>query len=498
MNTKKLLILLFSASISFLGCDNYLSELPDNRTTIDSPEKISSLLTGAYPDGNYMFMASLMSDNTREKFFSGGDQLDQQIYNWEETNLEDRDSPVFYWNSCYKAIAQANQALASINELQGQFSLQTQKGEALLARAYAHFMLVSLWAKPYNPQTANTDLGIPYVFKPETTLITNYKRNTVQEVYDFIEQDIIEGLKLVGNDYDEPKFHFTKDAGNAFATRFYLYKGNWDKVIEHANKILTNPVLEIRDDLSYRGLTFSEIGRTYPNKTENTNLLLVSTSSLWARKYAESRFGMNQEIQNELFVFGNPHEKPWAYRVFGTDLFFNLPKFEEFFRITNQSAGTGLPFVGIVLFDKDEVLLNRAEAYAMKEDFNNSLADLSDFLQLKTFNFNPSTDILTIDDLINNYIAYLIRENFTDVQREEFTPYYSLTDGQIIFLKNITEFRRREYYHEGLRWFDVKRLQIEINRTYNGAPVILEKNDLRKQLQIPRIAQNFGLVPNPR
>lgn len=488
MNTKKLLIVLFASSISFLGCDNYLSELPDNRTTIDSPEKISSLITGAYPDGNYMFMASLMSDNAGEKFFSGGDQLDQQVYSWEDSNLEDLDSPVFYWNSCYEAIAQANQALASIEELKGQFNLDSQKGEALLARAYAHFMLVNFWAKAYNQETANSDLGIPYVLEPETTLIKTYERNSVQEVYDFIEQDLIEGIALVGNEYDEPRFHFTKDAANAFATRFYLYKGNWDKVIEHANNVISNPLTEIRDDLSYRQLTFDEIARTYPSTTERTNLLLVSTFTLWSRKYAGSRFGMNQNIQNELFRTGNPHQKGWAYRVFGTDLFFNIPKFEEFFKVTNQSAGTGLPFVGIVLFDKDEVLLNRAEAYAMKEDYNSAIDDLSNYLRLKTTNFNQLTDVLTINDLARDYPPIL----------DEFSPYYELNAFQAVFVKSISAFKRREYFHEGLRWFDIKRFNLEVNRTYNGQPVTLEKEDLRKQLQIPRTAQNFGLVPNPR
>jgi tetratricopeptide (TPR) repeat protein len=488
MKAKKIYILLVVITISFFGCNEYLSELPDNRTVIDSPEKISSLITGAYPDGNYMFMAELMSDNAGEKFFSGEDQLDQEVYQWADTNLEDLDSPVFYWNSCYEAIAQANQALASIEELENEFNLDAQKGEALLARAYAHFMLVNFWGKAYNPNTASSDLGVPYVLEPETTLIQRYERNTVEEVYNLIETDILEGLELVGNDYDEPRFHFTKDAGNAFAVRFYLYKGDWDKVIEYANNVINAPLSEIRDDVSYRNLSFDEIARTYPSTTERSNLLIVSTFTLWSRKYAGSRFGMNQDVFSELFTSGNPYGKGWAYRVFGTDLFFNLPKFEEFFKVTNQSAGTGLPFVGIVLFDKDEVLLNRAEAYAMKNDTEKALEDLSNFLQLKTTNFNPATDVLSINRLAFFYPPVL----------DEFTPYYDLTALQAVFVKSISALRRREYFHEGLRWFDIKRFNLEINRTFNGLPVTLEKEDLRKQLQIPKTAQNFGVVANPR
>ncbi|MGK9537118.1 RagB/SusD family nutrient uptake outer membrane protein, partial [Salmonella enterica subsp. enterica] len=82
------------------------------------------------------------------------------------------------------------------------------------------------------PATAATDLGIPYVTEPETVLIKKYTRNTVEEVYDNIQKDIDEGLKYVTNEYKEPKFHFNKEAGKAFASRFYLIKGNWAKVLE--------------------------------------------------------------------------------------------------------------------------------------------------------------------------------------------------------------------------------------------------------------------------
>ena len=81
---------------------------------------------------------------------------------------------------------------------------------------------------------------------------------------------------------------------------------------------------------------------------------------------------------------------------------------------------------------------------------------------------------------------------------DEYTPYYTLTPLKAVFAKSISAFRRREYFHEGLRWFDIKRFNLEVSRTFNGVPVTLEKEDLRKQLQIPRTAQNFGVEANPR
>ena len=124
----------------------------------------------------------------------------------------------------------------------------------------------------------------------------------------------------------------------------------------------------------------------------------------------------------------------------------------------------------------------------MKENYAASLSDLTSFLSLKTANFNAATDILEESDLTSRY----------PVIENEFTPFYTLNDTQTSFIKGIADFKRREYYHEGLRWFDVKRFQLEVTHSFNNSPIVLTKEDKRKELQIPLTAQNFGVTPNPR
>jgi hypothetical protein len=477
-----------------VGCDDYLSELPDNRAEIDSPEKISGLVTGAYSDGNYQLMAEIMSDNATSKT-NIRDYIDvllnEQMFTWDVSLGDNQDSPTFFWANSYEAISQANQALASIEELKGQFDLGAQKGEALLARAYAHFMLVNFWGKQYNNSTSDSDFGIPYVIEPETALIKNYERNTVKEVYDLIEKDLIEGMLLVKDREKNSKFHFTKAAANAFAVRFYQYKGDWDKVISHANKILTNPSSQIRDLLAYQNLTYAQRTLQYSNSLEESNLLVASPSSWWARKYATTNYGLSDLNSRSIFNADNPFRKGWAYDVFGSNELDNLPKFSRYFKVTNQSAGTGNDYTGVVLFGYDEVLLNRAEAYAMKEDYANSLKDLNDFLSKKTEGYNSSTDVLTEDMIISMF----------PVKPNELTPFYGFkNDKQTSFINAILKFRQKEFYHEGMRWFDVRRFNIAIKRYYRkeDKEIELTKEDLRKQLQIPESAINFGTKPNPR
>jgi hypothetical protein len=53
--------LTFSA-LTFNSCAD-LDTMPDNRTVLDTPSKISGLLTTSYPSVSYMLINELMSDN---------------------------------------------------------------------------------------------------------------------------------------------------------------------------------------------------------------------------------------------------------------------------------------------------------------------------------------------------------------------------------------------------------------------------------------------------
>ncbi len=104
------------------------------------------------------------------------------------------------------------------------------KGEALVARAYAHHMLAIFFAKNYEIGGANNSPGVPYVTAPETKLIQEYSRGTVKETYDKIAKDLEEGIKLLSpSAYKVPKYHFTPAAAPAFASRFYLFTSEMGK-----------------------------------------------------------------------------------------------------------------------------------------------------------------------------------------------------------------------------------------------------------------------------
>jgi hypothetical protein len=487
----------FIIAVVLTSCNNYLDVLPDNRAVIDSKKEIAALLVNAYPNAQHAGFTEPMNDNADDKgssaFFV---EISSKAYKWEDFTTETiTESTTNFWDQSYQAIAHANQALSSIEKLGNGKEFSALRGEALVVRAYNHFMLTSIFCLRYDPATASTVLGIPYIREVETTAIKNYKRETLQETYKLIEQDLIEGLALVRDEYDQPKFHFGTKASNAFASRFYLYKADWAKVIEHANKAIGtgDPSLEIRDFVSssVRTLSYSQTTELYSASREKANLLIGWVNSLYARNYATTRYGLSSDKADQLLGNrGNPFKKNWGYRLFGTDLVFNLPKYTEYFRLTNASAGIGFPFASIIHFTTDEVLLNRAEANAMLGKFTEASDDLKAFLSQKTLGFDASTDNIDLG---------VMKATFSKVANE-YTPFYTLTDDQLVFVKGIAEFRRREFLHEGHRWFDVKRFNLEVtHKVFNqDTPIILKKDDLRRAVQLPEAVLAFGVVANKR
>ncbi len=484
-----LLVILVGAS----SCDDFLSEKPDNRTEIDTPAKISEVLVNAYPQMSYFDIAETMSDNAFDSGMLETLQKNKQNYNWElQTENNDIDTQSYYWDACYRAIAHANTALQAIANLGNPTSLNPQKGEALLARAYSHFMLVSFWSQRYNPDTASSDIGIPYVTVPESELVAQYKRNTMKEVFDFIQKDIEEGLPYIKNEYKEPKFHFNKEAAKAFASRFYLIKGDWDRVIALSEDLGSKPVGKLRDFASYDLMTPDDQMVAYANSSAQTNLLIVSANSIVGRSAYESRFYLaGDKYQNFLGASSSLFGKPWFYNFYSynSSKTVFMPKFYEYFKYSNVTAGIGAPYVAEVLLSNDEFFLNRIEAHVMSGQITLANDELEYFLSIRTDDYDDTTDKLTEASVVAKY----------PVVTDEYTPFYTMTAVQTSYIKAIAETRRRDFIHEGMRWFDVKRFNLVVNHEIiNEATNVLIKDDKRRALQIPQHAYSNGTELNPR
>jgi hypothetical protein len=287
-------------ALTLASCNDFLDVMPDNRATVDSEEKIAKLLVSAYPGNSPQLLWEFGSDDHDDQgsAYVGNNRDPRELTEvnyWMDNTEVFNDGPTYFWGNLYLAIANANLALDAIANLGTPESLLPYKGEALLCRAYTHFILVNTFCKPYNPETSASDLGIPYMTHSETELNPQYDRDNVAHVYELMEKDILEGLPLLNDGLYglTARYHFTTGAASAFAARFYLTY--WDapdalqNVVKYATAALgSSPATILTDwariesDALYDEYVTAE---QYVAADRKHNLLLLPSISIMGTVY---------------------------------------------------------------------------------------------------------------------------------------------------------------------------------------------------------------------
>ena len=560
---KYLGISIIAMGLGLTACDDFLDKLPDNRTEANTEEKIQKLLVAAYPTHDHMAFTEYASDNVDDMGANNpySDRFVDQLYSWTDVTETDNQDPESYWMDLYQCIETANMALEGIESMGGATTktLKEMQAEALICRAYAHFMLVNLFSLHYDANNPSA-LGISYVTETEKELNPQYQRETVHENYKHILADIEAALPNVGDSYySVPKYHFNKMAAYAFATRFYLYYEMYDKAIECANVVLgTNASAMLRDYKTMGSMTrdFEPIAQHNIDATLKCNLLLLTSYSnqpinfgpyYTGKRYSHNAYiGTNEDVNaiaNALWpeTFTGDGYRTYYFQVVrysGTNLntwvTWRLPYLFEY---TDPVAGIGYRHTVYNAFTADEVLLNRAEAYIMKQDYENAAKDMTTWMQ----NISRAADAaklqLTPQSITEKMgkIAYSYTQNYVKNAKGEILQTKARTDsvvtvgddqGLVSTLKKhlhpkftidaegstqesmiqaLLAMRRIETLHEGKRWFDIKRWGIRIPRRVmdgSGYPKEitdwLEVDDARRAIQIPMKVREAGYEPNPR
>ena len=523
---------LMLASVAILAsCSDQLDTLPDNRTTLDTPKKIAGLLVTAYPDRTPTLFNEWMSDNTDYMGAqnSQGNRGGDQYFFWQEQTEGGNDSPEQVWMLYYEGVYKANEALAAIEEQGGPKNdiLRNSKGEALLIRAYDHFILANEFCRPYNGKTSTKDAGLYYAtgIADFSAAAEQSNRGTVADVYAKIAADIEAGIPLLNDTYEVPKYHFNKQAAYAFATRFYLYYEKWEKAKEYADKLLgSNPAASLRDYRALQAMPLSKsdqavkIAEAYCSASADCNLLVQTSVSnagmalapwLTSKRYTLTNYLSETELFQSNNIWGTSSNliwKPFTVNS-GESNFALLMKLPREFEIRNTTTGSGYLRTLNVNFTMDEALLNRAEAEIMLGQNDAACADMT--IWMKNF-FN--TNVTLTPTSVQTYFktvpyAYADAAKMVPSFKKHISPRFTIdAEGSVqeSLLQCLLNFRRIETVHQGLRWMDIRRYNIEIPRRLigaNGKPSKnldwLEKDDPRQVVQIPQSIREAGVAGNP-
>jgi hypothetical protein len=244
-------------------------------------------------------------------------------------------------------------------------------------------------------------------------------------------------------------------------------------------------MLRPNNSQAFMAMEYFESQAEYTKAENPANILLVEAASNWGASYSSLRFGFTSELLAQLIFGPNVTGANFAYLIYGQESSYNIPKFRTHFVRSGLNANYGISYNMIPLFSAEEVLLNRAEAYAMTGNYNASIADLNSFASKKVFYsqdypvYDPQVHQITSSKLIN---------------------FYQNLDLKNCLVDAVLDFKRREFLFEGMRYFDILRHRLTvIHETKDRREkYVLGPNDLRRTLQLPQEVRMSGMEQNPR
>lgn len=446
-NSRSLVIALVVIALLSISCKKYLDQKPrQNLRTPSSLSDLQAILDLQKANQSSPGYLEFVADNYyfKSSIASGLFITERLSYIWDRDAYATLQTIV----GPYGAIYESNFVLdlltkVSMNENEKD-SYNNIKGTALFYRAFLFYQVAQLFCKPYDPSTADTDMGIMLRLTANVTEVST--RSTVKQTYGQIIADLKTAFDLLPTT-TQFSTRPTKAAVYGMLARVYLSMNDYALAGQFAKSCL-----ELNSNL----LTYASI-TSLPLFVINPEIIFMSNELSTISELTTSRQSI---IDSNLM-------KLYSVNDLRKTIFFDYdPAAKEY-----HWKGTYFPdYTAYGIFDgiaTDEIYLIRAECLARAG--------------------NTDSAMLYLNTLLRN------RHNasFTDLDN---------TDA----LDKILTERRKELVFRGLRWSDIRRLNvaganITLTRVINGNTYTLPPNDLRSVLLIPSDEINRSGIPqNPR
>ena len=341
----------------------------------------------------------------------------------------------FDWAQYYKMIFIANTVIENEKSITNGTEAEINQivGEAYMMRAYNHFILVNLYALPYNSETATSSTGIP--LKLNSSMDEVLKPSSIAEVYASVLSDIDNAEKKLNVEMWETglNYRFNTLSVDALRSRVYLYMGQWEDCYNASERVLSKKN-ELVDLVS---------GRTLPNAYNSSESIVALEMNM-----TSTYNNVDKLVPQTLYSLYLPSGQDQRARKFYKT------------EVGGYSLIKGGSSEYRCSFRVGEIYLNAAEA-ALK----NHHPEICKTLLLKLLEKRYQTAAYTQAEIDINAMD-------DDALLDE------------VYLQ-----RQLELSYEGHRWFDIRRMEKEkrpvLTREYEGQTYRIEDNYPELTIKIP-------------
>ncbi len=391
-------------------------------------------------DDNLMYLRQYfqMSDFSGDDFSCAQVTEDPFFLSFSLSHTPTQTNARYFWYISYKIINDCNTVIDAVEKNTNPDLIRQQLlGECYFLRAFVHFNLVRLYARPYTQDPS----GPGIILRTSLSDAALKARATVSETYDQILADAEKAADLMNQ--SRGISFASKEAAWALLSRVNLYKEDNAKAVDYAEKVINSEVFSLADadafpDLFKNSLASSETIFCIAFTPQEDYGKFGSIASMM---YSDGNSGWGEEFasQSILDVMAEePDDIRWSYIMALEDEDENLEKKNgiETYYVSKFSFQDGSPTLSSpVMFRLAEMYLNRAEANAKLGNIQDALED------------------------VDQIRAHRGLEN---------SLYEGIVPNGTTALDVVLKERRIELAFEGHRSFDVYRNQLSMDRTFWG------------------------------
>lgn len=383
-------------------------------------------------------------------------QLDNRLESYRRTKC--------HWVNFYTMIAKSNEIISLYPEGPETVSQKGLLGEALAIRALAYMHLVQLYQFTVNMDgSINSDApAVPLIYvsadgKTEEEIAAAKGRNTVGEVFAQIERDLLKAVEYLEAGYERPnKNYVDTSVANGILARYYLLSQQWEKAATTANKARAGyPIMDANSTGLYDGfVTVNNAewmwGFAHTTETQSAYASFFSMISNLAPGYAGIGYAPRL-IDAKLYsqIPDGDARKKW----------FNGPDGDN----SQPTVGAKLPYANI------------------------KFGHVSDWTE--NYMYMRAAEMVLIE--AEAYAHLNQNEKAAQVLKELMTKRMPSWDRSSVTVEDVYLQRRIELWGEGFSYYDLKRLNKGIDRTYAGNnhlpgyDIKVDAHDVRWIYQIP-------------